>query len=235
MQVSYDDGVLFYKLYSALLGFVNRKLEVIPEHFSKSREYTAMPPEKRLAVRDVLFAQRELIDDFIEENPASLSADELTVVTSWKNALVGKFYIFRYLTKYTVFLSSGGSPNKAYGVLALATRSEVIGPYLPRLITTVLLPFRGTIIYDGLVSGYNISFGGGIKRMLNEEYKQAKEAFGIVTSLPFEGEEPNTTEEDEAVIVTYPSPGETQEVRIGSKKEPAFPLRLTQAQRQVVA
>jgi hypothetical protein len=51
------------------------------------------------------------------------------------------------------------------------------------LVTTVLLPFRGKIIYDGLVSGYNITFGGGIKRTLNEEYKQAKEAFGIITSL----------------------------------------------------
>lgn len=33
------------------------------------------------------------------------------------------------------------------------------------------------------ISGYNITFGGGMKRMLNEEYKQAKEAFGIITSL----------------------------------------------------
>ena len=91
--------------------------------------------------------------------------------------------------KYTVFLSSGGSPNKAYGVLGLADPlEEVIGPYLPRLITAVLLPFKGKIIYDGLVSGYNITFGGGIKRMLNEEYKQAKEAFGIITSLPLRAE-----------------------------------------------
>ena len=59
----------------------------------------------------------------------------------------------------------------------------VVGPSLPRLVTTVLLPFQGKIIYDGFVSGYNITFGGGIKRMLNEEYKQAKEASGIITSL----------------------------------------------------
>ena len=66
----------------------------------------------------------------------------------------GKFYVFRYLKKYTVFLTSGGSPNKAYGVLGLADPMEqVIGPYLPRLITTVLLPFKGRIIYDGLISG----------------------------------------------------------------------------------
>ena len=86
--------------------------------------------------------------------------------------------------------SSGGSPKKAYGVLALADPfEELVGPYLPRLIHAVLLPFKDKIIYDGLLSGHNITFGGGVKRRLNEEYKEAKEAFGIITSLP-EGELP---------------------------------------------
>jgi hypothetical protein len=185
MNLTFDEGKLFYDLYAALLSFVNRKLKVSTEQFSTSAEYTSTPPQARVAVRDALFAQRELIDEFVKENPANLSSDQLEIVASWKHAVVGKFYVFRYLTKYTVFLTSGGSPNKAYGVLGLADPlEEVIGPYLPRLITAVLLPFQGKIIYDGLVSGFNITFGGGMKRMLNEEYKQAKEAFGIITSLP---------------------------------------------------
>jgi hypothetical protein len=190
MQVFYDDGVLFYKLYAALLGYVNAKLKVIPEQFSDSRDYTAMPPDKRLAVRDALFTHRGLLDQFVEENPVGLSDDELAIVAGWKDALVGQFYIFRYLSKHTIFLSSGGHPNKAYGVLALADPFEdLVGPYLPRLVHAVLLPFGGKIIYDGLLSGYNITFGGGVKRSLNEEYQEAKEAFGIITSLP-EGEPP---------------------------------------------
>lgn len=191
MNLTFEEGKLFYDLYAALLSFVNGKLKVSPEQFSNTQEYTSTPPQARVAVRDALFAHRELIDEFVRENPANLKADDLEIVDSWKHAIVGKFYVFRYLANYAVFLTSGGSPNKAYGVLGLADPlEEVIGPYLPRLITAVLLPFRGKIIYDGLVSGYNITFGGGIKRMLNEEYKQAKEAFGIITSLPFEAKEP---------------------------------------------
>ena len=114
-----------------------------------------------------------------------MSSDELEIVATWKHAVVGKFYVFRYLSKYTIFLSSGGSPNKAYGVLGLADPlEEVIGPYLPRLITTVLLPFKARSSTTVWSPGYNITFGGGVKRRLNEEYKQAKEAFGIITSLP---------------------------------------------------
>ena len=135
MNLTFDEGKLFYDLYAALLSFVNRKLKVSSEQFSNSKEYTSTPPEARVAVRDALFAHRELIDEFVKENPAKLSTDQLEIIGTWKHAVVGKFYVFRYLTKYTVFLSSGGSPNKAYGVLGLADPlEEVIGPYLPRLI-----------------------------------------------------------------------------------------------------
>jgi hypothetical protein len=40
------------------------------------------------------------------------------------------------------------------------------------------------IVYDGLMSSYRISFGPGIRRSLNESFKQAKARHGIVTSLP---------------------------------------------------
>ena len=168
---------------------MNGKLKVIPKQFSDSKGYTALPPGKRLGVRDALYAHRELLDEFVKGNPAKLSPDELEIIGTWKHAVVGQFFIFRYLSKYAIFLNTD-SPKKAYGVLALADPfEELIGPYLPRLIQTVLLPFKGKIIYDGLLSGHNITFGGGVKRRLHEEYKEAKETFGIITSLP-EGELP---------------------------------------------
>lgn len=114
-------------------------------------------------------------------------------MSGWRQALVGKFYVFRHLKKYTVFLSSGGQPNKAYGVVGLFDPLVgVVGPYLPILTEAVLLPFKGQIIYDGLLSSYSISFGGGMKRMLNNEYNQAKAAFGIITSLEGQPTQPPT-------------------------------------------
>src|SRR6202023_1233979 len=96
----------------------------------------------------------------------------------------GRFYIFRELAKYTVFLSTDKQPI-AYGVLALSQPfEELVGPYLPVLTQTVLLPFKDQIVYDGLLVSYRISFGPGIRRSLNESFKEAKERHGIVTSLP---------------------------------------------------
>lgn len=192
MNLSVEEAKLFYDLYAALLAFVNRKLAVSPEQFTNAEEYSATSPEARVAIRDALFAQRELIDEFVRDNPANLKAEDLDIVRSWKHAQVGSFYVFRYLKNYTVFLTSGAPQPKAYGVLGLVDSFEdLVGPHLPRMITAVLLPFQGRITYDGLLTGYNIMFGGGIKRRLNEEYKDAKAAFGIITSL---GAEPPAAE-----------------------------------------
>src|SRR5262249_24954071 len=38
--------------------------------------------------------------------------------------------------------------------------------------------------YDGILNGYYITFGSGIRRSLNESFKEAKARSGIVTSLP---------------------------------------------------
>ena len=103
--------------------------------------------------------------------------------------MIGDFYVFRYLKQYAVFLTAK-APMKAYGVLALASPfEEVVGPDLPVFVKGVLLPINGRIIYDGLLSTYRISFGPGIRRSLNADFKRAKDTYGIITSLP-EGSAP---------------------------------------------
>ena len=64
-----------------------------------------------------------------------------------------------------------GSPEE-FAALPLERRLDVRRAFLDRP--------------DLILSGYNISFGGGIKRMLNDSYRQAKERLGIVTTLPAE-------------------------------------------------
>ncbi len=175
---------LFFRLHRALMFFVNQRLTVIPDTLASPEEFAALSPGVRLKVRDALTANLDLIESFVAENPARLSDDELAIVRSWRHLVHGKFWVFRELKKYTVFLSSD-TPPVAFGVLALSQPfEELIGPHLPVLTQTVLLPFNDRIVYDGLMSSYNVSFGPGIRRNLNEDFKTAKDRHGIVTSLP---------------------------------------------------
>jgi len=175
---------LFFKLHRALLFFVNQRLTVIPDTLASPDEFAALSPGVRLKVRDALNANLALVESFVDENPAHCLDDELDIVRSWRHLVTGRFYVFRELKKYTIFLSTDKQPV-AYGVLALSQPfEELIGPNLPVLTQTVLLPFKDRIVYDGLMSSYNVSFGPGIRRNLNEDFKTAKDRHGIVTSLP---------------------------------------------------
>jgi hypothetical protein len=164
--------------------FVNQRLKVIDEKVATPEAYSGLSPETRLKVHRTLLDHKDLIDAFAAENPFDFDEADLEIVRSWKHLVSGKFYAYRQLQNYMVFLS-WTEPVVAYGVLALFDPFEtVIGPHLPRMIGTTLLPFKGRIVYDGLVSSYNIFFGAGVKRRLNESYKEDKERSGIVTSLP---------------------------------------------------
>lgn len=174
----------FFKLHQALMLFVSQRLNIISDSVTTAQEFVALSPQIRVKARDALNANLDLIESFVVENPAHLTEDELDVVRSWRHLVADRFYVFRELKNYTVFLSAS-SPVIAYGVMALSQPFEdLTGPHLPVLIQTVLLPFKNMIVYDGLMSGYNISFGPGIRRNLNQDFKDAKERHGIVTSLP---------------------------------------------------
>jgi len=185
MLLSPHEADQFYRIHRSLMCFVNDRLEIVPD-IQTPDEFSALPPETRLEVRNAVLDELDLIKLFVDANPFDLSDEDLDIAASWQDQEAGKFFLFRQLKKYMVFLATG-EPPVAYGVLALTDPFEdLVGRHLPIWAETVLLPFKSKIVYDGLLSGFNISFGGGIKRSLNESYKKAKQRLGIVTSLPID-------------------------------------------------
>ncbi|MBI4317730.1 MAG: hypothetical protein HY675_04505 [Chloroflexi bacterium] len=176
------DAALFIRLHVALLVYANRQLGVVPGVDSEEA-FKAISMEDKPKIRDAVYADPQLIDAFIAENPAGLHPDELALVGAWKQAIVGKFYIFRYLKRYTVFLNDKEPPT-AYGVLGITNEIEdVFMREPPIFVGTVLLPWRERIIYDGLAHSYNVYFGAGIRRSLNEAYQRVKATTGIIETL----------------------------------------------------
>ena len=190
---------LFFRLQRALFVFVNNSLSVLPDTLATPDETARTSPDDRAKIRDALNANIGLIQSFIEENPYQLNEEELEIVHSWRHQVAGRFYVFRELKNYTVFVTAS-APAIAYGVLALSQPFEdLVGPHLPVLTQTVLLPFRDKIVCDGMIIKYNLSFGPGLRSGLNEAFKEAKTRHGIVTSLPM-------SDQPIAVNVTKPKP-----------------------------
>jgi len=123
------------------------------------------------------------MDDYIQENPDAFSASELDVLRDWRKLfLKGTYYIFRHLKNGTIFI---GDQDKVYSVSGLVTPlDEIVLSYtLPQMVETVLPPFKGMIVYDGLFSGYIVIFGGNIRADLNRVSLVAKHKGRIITCL----------------------------------------------------
>jgi hypothetical protein len=188
MKLSSADVILFYKLMWPLQFYVNRKLNLLPEVDSVEAYIKDYDFEAKLPVRNALYEKTELIEAFVEENPAQLNDEELAIVSGWKNFVAGDFYIERFLKQGAIFISSSKSPQ-VYLVLGLTDSIEDTVQYYqkpPILVKTVLLPFKGQIIYDGLFQPYGIFFGAGIKGDLKEIYMAAKQNQRIIDTLEYD-------------------------------------------------
>ena len=198
MKLPPSDVDIFYEIQTSLYSFVNQQRQLFPEMETREDLTMFAELEKIDALRQALYDDMSLLDEFLAVNPHTLPAGHLEIARSWHHRKAGTFYIFRYLKKYTVFLDDK-EPAKAYGVLGLRSDfDEVVPMPLPTLVQAVLLPFRAHIVFDGLLKPYSVIFGGGIRRSLNDSYRDAKERFGIITSLL-----PEPGEDEAAVQSSY--------------------------------
>jgi hypothetical protein len=188
MKLSKEEADLFFKLMWGLQFYVNTHRHIVPA-VTSVEAYATLPFDGKMHVRDALWEHPDLIDAYVAENPHGLSAEEVDIVREWKEYVSGRFQIVRWLKKYAIFI---GEDARVYGVLGLYDSLEEIFVErpLPMLVQVVLLPFRGRIVYDGLVKGYTIMFGGGIRAELQETYLVAKQQGRILTTLEADVVEP---------------------------------------------
>lgn len=180
MKLSQQDADLFFELMWSLQLFVNQRLNLFPK-VTTLETYRKLAQSQKARVRKALYSDIKVISDFIEANPQQLSVNNLAIVESWKQFVAGEFFIERLLKKYAIFIQG----QKVYGVLALYDSfGDILAQApLPFYVKAILLPFKGKIIYDGLLESYNIYFGGGISSGIKEIYLTAKQNGTIIESL----------------------------------------------------
>jgi len=180
MVVSKEDVELFFKLMWSLQVFVNSKLNLVPD-CDTVEVLKELEIEQRVEVRNAVYANLELIPQFAEENPQGFSDEELCIVRGWSKFITGDFFIERYLARHAIFIKD----KTVYAVLGLYDSFEHFAPreYLPVYVKAVLLPFKGKIVYDGVMHTHRIHFGSGIRGDLKETYLTAKQNGRILESL----------------------------------------------------
>lgn len=162
------DVLLFYKLYFGLLDFTNQKFKIKPNY--KIYKRLGINPQEIIDVVEKFWVEKNnVVTEFCMINPFKFNADELNLVQEFKKGFSGMMVLANYEKEYTAVIYK----DKTYMIKGLnANIDEIIGyEELPKFITTAIIPFKGKLVYDGIISSFAISAGLGLKKMVENEYQ----------------------------------------------------------------
>ena len=106
------------------------------------------------------------------------------MLSLWRDKHVkGSFLIVEYQENYAVLLGSDEEGNdRLYGVKGISNSvSNAMRTRLPAIVETVLLPFKGKIVYDSYMGSYPVGLMEGALDHLGRIYEKAKESPVIVS------------------------------------------------------
>lgn len=178
----------FLELYGRLLLYVNEQFDVVPEIQTYEDFQRAFLDELK-PIRDRFYDQHPagIIAEFVDENPAGLSEDDLAQVEAWTDYEARRFVVVDHREDDTVFLDP--EEPRAFGVTAVHEPLPERFPddRLPvALVDTVLLPFEDTIVPDGWLQPDPL--GLGVLDILGTDvdaaYEEATHRYEIAESLP---------------------------------------------------
>lgn len=180
MILTETDSKRFYKIWLNLLDYTNKKYRIEPKLKNLATSMN-INPQELFPIKNKLWESNLILEEVYQNNPFNFSQEDLEIVNSWCNRVEDKFIIYKHLKNYTIMMGN----NRIYGVNGIITPLEESFPsfILPIFAEAVLLPFEGIIIYDSIMMPYNISYGGGAKKAFNDNYRDLKERYGIITTL----------------------------------------------------
>ena len=184
MKLTQPEIELFYKLWYELIWGINEKHGIVPK-FKKLAYGESVEKGPVAAIRKEMWENPEMINEFLDANKSGgLTEEELGIIADWRKYFVkDEFIIIKHLAKYSVFLLFE-EPEKLYGVFGISESvKDTLQLTPPIVVETVLLPFKGKIIYDSFFFLHHLSFGKGVRDTFNNSYNRIKEASGIIENM----------------------------------------------------
>lgn len=188
MDLSQKEIDEFLNLYQGLLLYARNKKRAS----NKVSSDNLIPKKDWSKLRDIVVDNRSIIDEYIQDNPYNLKDRELSIVRQWKNGICSNFFITKFEKEYTHMYDN--ESGKSYGVLSLNDPIYKFINYTPSYVRTFLLPFKGRVVYDGLLNTNNVFFSGSTSKSIMSMYKKSIAKYGLITS--FDQKINETSDED---------------------------------------
>lgn len=172
----YDDCIeeeysrMFFVLKNLLFDYTNRKYHINDE-LEDFEDICEAQPEDIIEIREKIWNDKNVIKEYINENPNKLNSDFIYILKQWNEKKINKeFMLYKYEDEYNVFIDD----DNIYYVKGLKDRIREMIPEseLPMFVKTVLLPLNNKIIYDSYIEQYNMYLRKGARDIWNQKYKE---------------------------------------------------------------
>ncbi len=141
-----------------------------------------MQTREILDVREHLMHHPELIDRLLTEQGHTLSKEDQETLKGFKKMVFGEMFAMQPHQNKSIIVWNH-SDDRAYLVYGLYDDlAALIGSY-PKHVELLLLPFKGRIVFDGLMLSSGIEFGNNMLEGLVEEYQVCVQKHGVTLQL----------------------------------------------------
>ena len=180
MRLNEEEYYKYLDIHPKIIYYVGKRKRLIPNSITLE-EFMNYSAEDKYPIRNAMYENIHMLNDYIQENSENLSEEDKEIIRGFKHFKQGTFCVIKLTKKYAYFLGD----KFVYGVHALNDPFQSFwGNNLPIMVQAVLLPYKGKIIYDGIISNYSIHFGKGIRSSIKNEYALSEGKYGIITDLP---------------------------------------------------
>ena len=166
------------------IGWINRIDNIGPDFLGPECPENQVNKEQFTRMRKAAFSRPERVLDFIRENPFSLSDDDLILAGPLSRAIWDYFWIITSTKKHALFMNEGPDA-RVYSVIPLSDEGEYYLSRFPLPLASelALIPVQGKITYD-LLMLIMIQPDTSMKKQISRNYRQLKEKYGIISSIP---------------------------------------------------
>jgi hypothetical protein len=178
-----DAADRFIQLYLKLMYYAGCERGVLPASMSPD-EFMDTSMAMKGRCRDAIYEPSPMFEQFLQANGSGLSDEERALVSMWaRHHVRGMLVILMHRKEHTVFLDTQ-LPARAYGALGLTSELSKMFPsqHLPVLVETVLLPYEGVVVCDGLVALHSIMIGPNMTRDMKDQYRDLKKEGQVITT-----------------------------------------------------
>lgn len=198
MILKKEDYQQYLDIHLNLMHYVGIKMNCLEGSVSLA-DFLNLSSQDKYPSSKAIYDNIHLVDQYIQDKSDVLSNEEISILRAFKNFRRDKFLITKFTKDHALFMDD----DFVFGVKALGDPFDSFWnkKELPVVVETALLPFKGQIIYDGILLPFRFSFGTSYLNSVKNESNRKIAQFGIILKLPIDAKIKNKEINHEELLI----------------------------------